>query len=54
MGIYPFSVSQSYLEQVKRYIAEQEEHPGKTTFQDALRALLRKHAIEFDERYVWN
>jgi REP-associated tyrosine transposase len=38
---------------VKRYIATQEEHHRKATFQDELRALLRKHGLEFDERYVW-
>src|SRR5438128_11608514 len=40
-GYADFSVSQSNLEQVKRYIAEQEEHHKKMSFQDELRALLR-------------
>ena len=53
-GYADFSVSQSNLDQVKEYIAEQEEHHRKMTFQDELRALLRKHEIEFDERYVWD
>src|SRR5450756_967624 len=53
-GYAAFSVSQSNLEQVKQYIANQEEHHRKTTFQDELRILLRKHEIEFDERYVWD
>jgi REP element-mobilizing transposase RayT len=53
-GYADFSVSQSNLEQVKQYIASQEEHHRKTTFQDELRSLLRKHEIEFDERYVWD
>ena len=26
----------------------------KMTFQDEFRALLKKHRIEFDERYVWD
>ena len=52
-GYASFSVSQSNLEKVKRYIATQEEHHRKATFQDELRALLRKHGLEFDERYVW-
>src|SRR5258708_1943094 len=33
-GYAGFSVSQSNLEQVKKYIAEQGEHHRKTTFQD--------------------
>ncbi|HEX7578180.1 MAG TPA: transposase [Verrucomicrobiae bacterium] len=53
-GYADFSVSQSNLERVKQYIARQEEHHRKTTFQDELRTLLRKHEIEFDERYVWD
>ena len=53
-GYADFSVSQSNLDQVKEYIASQEEHHRRMTFQDELRALLRKHEIEFDERYVWD
>ena len=53
-GYADFSVSQSNLEQVKQCIASQEEHHRKATFQDELRTLLRKHEIEFDERYVWD
>ncbi len=53
-GYADFSVSQSNLEPVKQYIVSQEEHHRKMTFQDELRTLLRKHEIEFDERYVWD
>jgi REP element-mobilizing transposase RayT len=53
-GYADFSVSQSNLERVKRYIANQEEHHRKLDFQDELRALLRKHKVEWDERYVWD
>ena len=53
-GYADFSVSQSNLPQVKEYIANQEEHHRKMTFQDEVRALLRKHEVEFDERYVWD
>jgi hypothetical protein len=53
-GYADFSVSQSNLEQVKQYIAGQEEHHRNIGFQDELRALLRKHEIEWDEKYVWD
>ena len=53
-GYADFSVSQSNLDQVRDYIANQEEHHRKLTFQDELRALLRKHELEWDERYVWD
>ena len=53
-GYADFSVSQSILEPVKQYITHQEEHHRKIGFQDELRALLRKHGIEWDEKYVWD
>ena len=53
-GYGAFSVSHSQLETVKSYIANQEAHHQKFSFQDELRSLLAKHGIEFDERYVWD
>ena len=53
-GYADFSVSQSNLEEVKQYIRGQEEHHRKMSFQEELRALLRKHEIEWDEEYVWD
>jgi putative transposase len=47
-------VSQSNLDQLKQYILGQPEHHRKVGFQDELRALMRKHEIEWDERYVWD
>jgi putative transposase len=53
-GYATFSVSQSNVEAVKRYIEKQEQHHHKMTFQDELRELLQRHGVEFDERYVWD
>jgi REP element-mobilizing transposase RayT len=53
-GYGAFSVSQSNAGQVKAYIANQEEHHRRMSFQDEFRALLKRHEIEFDERYVWD
>jgi REP element-mobilizing transposase RayT len=53
-GYGAFSVSQSNVPEVKAYIANQEEHHRRVSYQDELRALLRRHNIEFDERYVWD
>jgi REP element-mobilizing transposase RayT len=53
-GYAAFSVSQSNLDAVRRYIENQEEHHRKMTFQDELRALCRRHGVELDERYVWD
>ena len=52
-GYAAFSVSESNRDAVVRYIQEQEKHHRKMSFQDELRALMRKHGIEFDERYIW-
>jgi hypothetical protein len=49
-----FSVSQSNVDQVRAYIASQEEHHLKVSFQDEFRTLCRKHGVEIDERYVWD
>ena len=53
-GYVVFSVSESNCEQVKRYIAEQEHHHRKMSFQDEFRLLCKRHGIEIDERYVWD
>ncbi|HEV7404930.1 MAG TPA: IS200/IS605 family transposase [Chthoniobacteraceae bacterium] len=53
-GYGAFSVSQSNVETVREYIATQEEHHRKISFQDEFRSLCRKHEIEIDERYVWD
>jgi REP element-mobilizing transposase RayT len=52
-GYANFSVSQSNVEQVKDYIENQVVHHRKFNFQDELRILLKKHYLEWDERYVW-
>lgn len=53
-GYGVFSVSPSSLETVRRYIVNQEERHKKVSFQDEFRTLLRKHGLEWDERYVWD
>jgi putative transposase len=47
-----FSVSASNLDQVTRYVQNQESHHRKTSFEDEFRALLRKHGVEFDPKYL--
>lgn len=53
-GYGVFSVSQSNVSGVIEYIRQQEDHHRRVTFQDEYRAFLRKHAVDFDERYVWD
>ena len=52
-GYGAFSVSHSHMEAVNEYIAGQEEHHRKVSFQDELLSFLRKQGIEFDKRYIW-
>ena len=49
-----FSVSQSNVAAVVRYIANQHEHHRRTTFQDEYREFLRRHEVGYDEQYVWD
>ena len=49
-----FSIGFSQVPSVKDYIADQEEHHRKMSFQDEFRTLLRRYQIDFDERYVWD
>jgi REP element-mobilizing transposase RayT len=51
-GYTAFSVRQSKLGEVKAYISRQEEHHRKRTYQEEVVALLKKHGIEFDSRFV--
>ncbi|HEX6961986.1 MAG TPA: IS200/IS605 family transposase [Lacipirellula sp.] len=53
-GYGAFAVSFSNIDSVKQYLANQEEHHRKRTYQDEFRELLRRHGIDWDERYVWD
>jgi hypothetical protein len=53
-GYAAFSVSQSNIDAVRAYIRNQAEHHRKQSFQEELREWLRRHEIEWDERYVWD
>jgi REP element-mobilizing transposase RayT len=53
-GYGAFSVSQSNLKDVIRYIENQEEHHKHITFQDEYRAFLKAYGVAYDERYVWD
>ena len=53
-GYGVFSVGQSQIDDVRDYIAEQEEHHRKISFQEEFRRLLQRYEIAFDERYVWD
>jgi REP element-mobilizing transposase RayT len=52
-GYGAFTVSASQIAVVKNYIAQQEEHHRRRTFQDEYLEFLRQSGIDFNEKYVW-
>jgi REP element-mobilizing transposase RayT len=53
-GYGAFAVSHSNVGAVKRYIAGQREHHRARSFQEEFVALLNRHGIAYDERYLWD
>jgi REP element-mobilizing transposase RayT len=52
-GYGAFSVSESNVAAVERYIANQEEHHRSMTFQEEFVAFLKRHGISYDPKYIW-
>jgi len=52
-GYGVFSVSESNVAAVAKYIARQEEHHKKQSFQEELLAFFKKNNVAYDERYIW-
>ena len=53
-GYGAFSVGQSQSAAGERYIARQEAHHRRFSFQDEFRTLLDRHQLAYDERYLWD
>jgi putative transposase len=53
-GYGAFSVSASNLDQVTRYIQNQEAHHRKSGFEEEFRALLQKHGVDYNPKYVFS
>jgi hypothetical protein len=53
-GYGAFSVSASLVEDVKKYIQNQQQHHQRMSFQDEFRELCRRHGLELDEQYAWD
>ncbi len=52
-GYGAFTVSKSSVPDVIEYIRNQREHHRKKTFQEEYLELLKKHDVDYDERYLW-
>lgn len=53
-GYGAFAVSYSNLDQVKTYLANQEQHHRRVSFQEEFLEFLQRHDLEWDEQYVWD
>lgn len=53
-GYGAFSIGQSQVPSLKRYIARQKVHHQRVTFQDEYRKFLKVYGVDYDERYVWD
>ena len=53
VGYGAFSVSQSAVDDVRKYISAQHEHHRVRTFQEEYLAMLRKYQVEYDAKYLW-
>jgi putative transposase len=53
-GYGAFTVSVSQLDKTIAYINNQESHHRKKTFQEEYLEFLKKHGVEYDERYLWD
>jgi putative transposase len=49
-----FTVSVSQLDKIIGYIKSQAQHHNKISFKEEFLALLKRHQIEYDERYLWD
>ncbi len=53
-GYGAFSVNVSIVKETICYIERQTEHHQRTSFKDEYIAFLKKHGIDYDERYLWD
>lgn len=53
-GYGVFSVSESSIPAVSKYIAAQDEHHKRHSFQQEFVAFLKKNNVAYDERYIWD
>ncbi len=53
-GYGAFSISISDIERTTECINHQPEHHGKMDFKTEFSAFLKKHGIEYDERYIFD
>ncbi|MCA9238425.1 MAG: IS200/IS605 family transposase [Planctomycetales bacterium] len=53
-GYGAFSIGQSQLDDLRRYIAGQREHHRRESFQEEYRRILQRYGVVLDEHYLWD
>lgn len=53
-GYGAFSIGESNVAALKRYIAQQKEKHQKRSFESELIDFLKKYGIEYNEKYIWD
>lgn len=53
-GYGTFTVSTSQLAALREYVQNQESHHRKQTFQEEFVGFLKRHGVEYEERYLWD
>jgi hypothetical protein len=53
-GYGAFSISPVHMQVISSYIANQEMHHKKITFEDELRRLIKKYDVAYDEHYLFD
>ena len=53
-GYAAFSVTQSSVASVRRYIDKQAEHHAKVTFEEDLTAFFERHGVKYDPTHLWD
>ncbi len=53
-GYGAFSISQTHVDEMKRYIDMQEKHHASEPFEYEFRRILEKNKLEYHEDYLWD
>ena len=53
-GYAIFSLGQSQLSTLLKYIERQKEHHRKKTFKEELLEFMKNYGVDYDERYLWD
>ena len=53
-GYAAFTVSESQVVPVRRYIRNQVQHHRRQSYKEEFVALLERHGVEYDPKYLWD